>query len=183
MNKKKYIWLVTISGFIIFSLIGIWEICGYPIDRYNGVNVYININSGKRNIAKDGYNIGLKYQCVEFVKRYYYVHLKHKMPYSYGHAKDFYNKNLHDGQRSIDRGLIQYSNPSRTKPNVDDIIVFGATKLNPFGHVAIISKVTNNTIQVVQQNTGLRTRATFGLKKNGNWWKVNVNALGWLRKE
>ena len=183
MNKKKYIWLVIISGFIIFSLIGIWGICSYPIDRYNGVNVYININSGKRNIAKDGYNIGLKYQCVEFVKRYYYVHLKHKMPYSYGHAKDFYDKALIDGQKSTARDLIQYSNPSRTKPKVDDLIVFGATRFNPYGHVAIISKVTDDKIEIVQQNTGLRTRATFTLKKTGNWWKIHVNALGWLRKD
>ena len=183
MKKKKIIRLILIIGFIIISLIGIWGIFGCPIDRYNGVNVYINTNSGKRNIAKDGYNIGLKYQCVEFVKRYYLIHLKHKMPYSYGHARDFYNKGLKDGQRSVSRNLVQYTNPSRTKPRVDDILVFSPLKGNPYGHVAIISKVTDNKIVIVQQNTGLRTRATFTLKKTGNWWEIYVNALGWLRKE
>lgn len=44
------------------------------------------------------YNIGLKYQCVKFVKRYYYEHLNHKMPDSYGHEKDFFDNTIADGQ-------------------------------------------------------------------------------------
>ena len=183
MKKKRIVRSFIWTGILIIIMICFWTIKGCPIDRYKGVNVYLNTNSRKRNIAKDGYNIGIKYQCVEFVKRYYLIRLKHQMPYSYGHAKEFYNRGLKDGQKSIARGLVQYSNPSKTKPKIDDLIVFGATKLNPYGHVAIISRVSDNTIQIVQQNTGLRTRATFGLKKTGNWWKINVNALGWLRKE
>lgn len=175
--------LISVIASIIITLLIIWGVNGLPIDRFNGVNVYFNTFTNERNISVDGYNIGLKYQCVEFVKRYYLIHLKHKMPNSYGHAKDFYANGLKDGQININRGLLQYSNPSKTKPKVDDLIVFGATKLNPYGHVAIISKVTDNKIQIIQQNTGLRTRATFDLKKNSNWWKIKVNALGWLRKE
>jgi hypothetical protein len=49
-----------------------------------------------RNVSVDGYNLGLKYQCVEFVKRYYYQHLGHKMPDTYGHAKDFFDRNVAD---------------------------------------------------------------------------------------
>ena len=159
---------------------------GCPIDSYNGVIVYYNRISGftkGRSLTKDGYNFGLKYQCVEFVKRYYYIRLHHKMPYSYGHACSFYKKGLKDGQRNVQRNLIQYSNPGKMKPQVDDLIVFPDNKYNPYGHVAIISKVTDDEIQVVQQNTGLGTRSTFGLKKTGNWWKININALGWLRKQ
>ena len=62
-------------------------------------------------------------------------------------------------------------------------LFFSPLKGNPYGHVAIISRVTDNKIVIVQQNTGLRTRSTFTLKKTGNWWKIYVNALGWLRKE
>ncbi|MFA0963395.1 hypothetical protein AB9P05_16445 [Roseivirga sp. BDSF3-8] len=47
-----------------------------------------------RNLTPDGYNLGLKYQCGEFMKRYYYLHLNHKMPDSYGHARDFFNPSL-----------------------------------------------------------------------------------------
>ena len=87
------------------------------------------------------------------------------------------------GQRNVQRILIQYSNPGKMKPQVEDLIVFPGNKYNPYGHVAIISKVANDYIEVVQQNTGFGSRATFRIKKTGNWWKININALGWLRKQ
>ena len=65
---------------------------GEVVDEFNGVKVYFNgavEHVGGRNLAADGYNLGLKYQCVEFVKRYYYERFGHKMPNSFGHAKDF----------------------------------------------------------------------------------------------
>ena len=33
-----------------------------------------------RSIGPDGYNMGLRYQCVEFMKRYYLERLGHRMP-------------------------------------------------------------------------------------------------------
>lgn len=130
---------------------------GTKIDQLHGVAVYYNGRVGNvsgRNTSKDGYNIGLKYQCVEFVKRYYYQHFNHKMPDSYGHAKDFFDKSLADGSKNRRRNLTQYKNPSQTKPQVGDLIVFDRTKYNPYGHVAIISKVSKNRVQIIQQNPG-----------------------------
>ena len=52
---------------------------GQPLDSLNNVVVYYNggvDNNSGRNTSADNYNIGIKYQCVEFVKRYYYQHLK-----------------------------------------------------------------------------------------------------------
>lgn len=56
---------------------------GDPLDTLNGVIVYYNggvSHDCGRNVAADGYNLGMKYQCVEFVKRYYYEYLQHEMP-------------------------------------------------------------------------------------------------------
>ncbi|MCG2431839.1 CHAP domain-containing protein [Aequorivita xiaoshiensis] len=162
---------------------------GDKVDSLNGVYVYYNANVGNvkgRNTTADGYNIGLKYQCVEFVKRYYYEHLNHKMPDSYGHAKDFYEKGLGDGKRSKRRNLIQYSNPSNSKPKVDDLLVFDGTTTNKYGHVAIISKVTDSKIEIIQQNPGRYgpSRENFKLKQSNGKWKIgNTKILGWLRKE
>ena len=53
---------------------------GQRIDSLNGVFVYYNgsvSNVSGRNKASDGYNLGMKYQCVEFVKRYYLEYLNH----------------------------------------------------------------------------------------------------------
>ena len=161
---------------------------GQPVDSLNGVYVYYNGRVGNvigRNTTSDGYNLGLKYQCVEFVKRYYYEHLNHKMPDSYGHAKDFYEPNLRDGQKSQRRNLTQYSNPSNSQPKVNDLLVFKETTFNPYGHVAIVSKVSENSIEIIQQNPGslASSRANFGLVKNSDGWSIDNNLIvGWLRK-
>jgi surface antigen len=154
-----------------------------------GVYVYYNggvDNVTDRNTTADGYNLGLKYQCVEFVKRYYCEHLKHKMPDSYGHAKDFFDNTLKDGQKNKKRDLIQFTNVSSTKPKVDDLLIFDGTTFNRYGHVAIISNVTENEIEIIQQNPGpfSKSRVTFQLdSKDGKWEIKNKRILGWLRKD
>jgi surface antigen len=159
---------------------------GDPIDSLNHVCVYYNETSSNvsgRNLAADGYNLGLKYQCVEFVKRYYYEYLGHKMPDSYGHAKDFFDKNLKDGELNKKRNLIQYSQFGSTKPKENDILVIDGFKNHPYGHVAIISKVTKRRIEVVQQNC-VHSHNTFRLKNTNGKWRICLRGvLGWLRKE
>jgi len=159
-----------------------------PIDSFKGVKVYDNgsvRNVHGRNVTSDGYNLGLKYQCVEFVKRFYYENLGHKMPNAYGNAKDFYDRSIKDGGFNKARGLTQYSNPSKSVPKVKDIIVFGPSPYNGFGHVAIVSKVTSSEIEIVQQNPGPGnpSRESFSLTRQGNGYKVNENYIvGWLRR-
>jgi len=162
---------------------------GQPIDSLNDVFVYYNggvDNVSGRNTTEEGYNVGLDYQCVEFVKRYYYEHLKHKMPDSYGHAKNFFDKTLTDGQKNKQRNLTQYTNPSQTKPKVSDLLIFDGTIFNKYGHVAIISNLTDTEIEIIQQNPGpfSKSRETFSIGNNdGNWEIKNKRILGWLRKD
>lgn len=159
---------------------------GDKIDSLDNVIVFYNdgisnVSSG-RNTTKSGYNIGLKYQCVEFVKRYYYERYQHEMPNSYGNAKDFFNSRLKDGQLNVDRGLVQFKNPSRSVPEKGDLVVFDGSVFNEFGHVAIVSKVTDSEIEVIQQNCGTNTRETFSLMKQSGKYEIqNDRMLGWLR--
>jgi len=160
---------------------------GQAIDSLHGVVVYYNgsvSHSGDRNVSADGYNIGIKYQCVEFVKRYYYQHLHHKMPNSYGNAIDFFDRKIADGGWNIDRGLLQFSNGSITTPKESDLIIFSATDSNPYGHVAIVSSVENDELEIIQQNPGASasSRKKMTLKKeNGKWTIENHRIVGWLR--
>lgn len=160
---------------------------GDAVDSLNHVKVFYNGNTSTvlgRNTTEDGYNIGLKYQCVEFVKRYYYEYYHHKMPNSYGHAVSFYDKSLKDGTLNPDRDLIQFSNPSKSKPQVGDLIVMDASSLNGYGHVAIISEVLDKEVQIIQQNPGASasSRAWFRLDEiNGVYNIENDRILGWLR--
>mgnify|MGYP000586332536 CR=1 FL=1 len=159
------------------------------IDNYNGVDIYYNgkvSNITGRHITPDGYNLGLKYQCVEFVKRYYYEYFDHKMPDSYGNAKDFYNTALSDGDYNRSRDLTQYSNGSYSSPQEGDLIVFGPTQWNRFGHVAIVSEVYDHEVEIVQQNPGFKnsSRQVFPLSADGGQYRIdNPYVLGWLRKE
>lgn len=195
--KKKYI-LILVIAVIAFAVVlvsrttGVFNYgreIGTVTDSLNGVFVYYNGNVGNvsgRNLAPDGYNLGLKYQCVEFVKRYYYEYLNHKMPDSYGHAKDFFDKNIGDGEISPRRNLIQYTNGSRSKPEPDDLIIMDGTVYNKYGHVAIISHVFDNKIEIIQQNPGANasSRAEMPLILQDDKWRVyNERVLGWLRKK
>ncbi|WP_299684775.1 CHAP domain-containing protein [uncultured Dokdonia sp.] len=196
MNKKQL--LILGLSLLILLVIGIlmskkvhlnplYEV-GQKIDSLDGVYVYYNGGVGNvngRRVTKDGYNLGLKYQCVEFVKRYYYEELHHKMPDSYGHAKDFFNPRVKDASINKQRDLIQYTNTSISKPKIKDLIIYSGTLFNTYGHVAIISKVTENKVEIIQQNPGSfgTSRETYTLKKvDGKWHIDNQRILGWLRK-
>jgi len=161
---------------------------GSVVDTFNGVNVYFNggVNHVlERNETEDGYNIGLKYQCVEFVKRYYLEYYNHKMPDTFGHAKHFFDKSLTQGALNSKRGLKQYWNKKDIKPEVGDIVVYKPTVTNPYGHVAIISEVDLNKmrVEIIQQNPGpfKPSREVYVLKKDRGWYISNDRILGWLR--
>lgn len=161
---------------------------GKVIDTFNGVDIYYNgrvANIQGRNVTSDGYNLGLKYQCVEFVKRYYYEFYNHKMPNSYGNAKDFFDRKLPDGDMNRDRGLRQFRNPSRSRPAIGDLLIFGATQWNEFGHVAIVSKVQNDKVQIAQQNPGSNnpSRQWYNMSRSGDAYTIDSPyVLGFLRK-
>ena len=162
---------------------------GQALDSLDGVKVYYNGGVDhvlERNVTKDNYNLGLKYQCVEFVKRYYYEHSNHKMPDAYGHAKDFFDAEVKDGELNLKRNLIQFTNPSQSKPEVGDLMVFSGSVLNKFGHFAIISKVSQNEVEIIQQNPGpfSSSREVFEVKIHRENYKIdNKRVLGWLRKQ
>lgn len=198
MNKKRVVFLII--GILILGYIGQWTFKNYnfnskykvgqKIDSLNSVYVFYNggvSNISGRNLTKDGYNLGMNYQCVEFVKRYYYEYLHHKMPDSYGNAKDFFDNKLDDGQLNEKRNLSQYKNPSQSQPKPDDLLIFDGTIFNTYGHVAIITRVTKNEIEIIQQNPGpygkSRVKIELEQQQNGKWKLKNKSILGWLRKE
>jgi hypothetical protein len=159
---------------------------GDQIDSLNGVYVYYNgknfTHVNGRHYTADGYNLGLKYQCVEFVKRYYYEYFGHKMPSSFGHAKDFFDHSLGDIGFNKKRGLIQFRNIRESRPSVNDILIYGPSPDNRYGHVVIVSKVYDDHIEIIQQNMGLQTRQEINVVNYQQYWTVaDYNVLGWLR--
>jgi len=160
---------------------------GQKIDNYKGVDVFYNgvaRNVFGRNVAPDGYNLGLKYQCVEFAKRFYYEAYGHKMPDSYGHARDFFDGSVPNKSFNKKRGMYQFRNKTFEKPKVDDLCVIGPSPNNKFGHLFIITKVNSTSIEFVQQNPGPGnpSRGVFEMVNQDGTWNIKAPYLvGWLR--
>jgi len=158
---------------------------GRALDSYRGVQVYDNgllfFRSYGKNYSRDGYYFGQKWQCVEFVKRFYYQAKNHRMPDVMGHAKSFFDETLLDGALNPRRGLAQYHNGSTNKPRADDLLVFTDTR---YGHVGIITQVGENSLEIIQQNILGRTRREFSLvASNGHYFVTPPRVpAGWLRK-
>ncbi|MCR6479939.1 CHAP domain-containing protein [Variovorax sp. ZS18.2.2] len=180
--------LLTAAGYrvVTYTNLNPGQEVGAVVDEFNGVKVYYNggvNNSEGRNLSRDGYNLGIKYQCVEFVKRYYFERFNHRMPDAFGNAKDFFDAATPQGALNAKRGLVQYRNGEAEKPQVDDLVIFPPTLFNPYGHVAIVANVTEREVEIVQQNPGpfSSSRARLALEAVDGRWTVAGSALGWLR--
>jgi surface antigen len=158
---------------------------GDSLDSFNGVTVYNNgteyEKSYGKNYSGDGTcYYGKKWQCVEFVKRYYHQHLKFVFKDGMGHAKSFFDPGTKHGTLNKRRGLLQFSNGGQEKPKVNDILVFDSK----FGHVAIVSRVDEHEVEVIQQNIYMTPRECFTLSAVNGRYIVGEGRkpLGWLRK-
>ena len=196
MNEKTY--KLVLIGILLLSLgLGLHLFLRTPLEEnptakiienlntYKGVPVYYNgpdyTKDKGESFSPDGYYYGLKWQCVEYVKRFYYVEKHHRMPDVFGNAKDFFDPFVSQGGLNKQRGLIQYINGGNEKPEPDDILVFTNAR---FGHVAIVTKVTTNSIEVIQQNEK-SSRQVFTLTVNNHDYVVgtSLKPVGWLREQ
>jgi len=160
---------------------------GEVIDSYNGINVYYNGHESNvfgRSLGEGNYNLGLKYQCVEFVKRYYFINYGHRMPYTYGHAKDIFDETLPDRKLNRKRDLYQFKNGSEYRPLPGDIMVFGPNYKNPFGHAGIVTVSVGNKVEIIHQNVGENSRELFIVSEiDGRFFVVDPDVKGWMRKD
>lgn len=159
---------------------------GEVTDEIRGVRVYNNgpvypESHGKHYTPDSSYYFGKKWQCVEFIKRYYFLVLHHKMPDGFGHAKDFFDPAIPQGALNKKRGLLQYHNGGNDRPRPDDILVFGGR----YGHVAIVTRVEEEELEVIQQNIFMRPREYFKIVQKDGKYTVGEGKkpLGWLRKK
>ncbi len=156
------------------------------VGSFNGVTAYSNgsveYDSGKRN-DKNRPDSGIKWQCVEFVRRYY---------------SDVYGMNIGAGEnasgiysKAASWKLASFPNGGTVSPQVGDIICFGGGSSGN-GHVAIITGVSSTQITVIQQNVTESSRdAAFPCPMSVVGGKYTVygttigssyNCQGWLRK-
>jgi surface antigen len=180
--KKITIGVALIGAAAAIFLVWNERQAGVVIDTYKDVAIYDNgplvSKSHGRNYSATGYYYGQKWQCVEFVKRFFDQAKHHQMPDVWGHAKDFFDTDIPQGALNTHRGLTQYRNGGNESPAVDDLLVFSGA----YGHVAIVTEVGSNYVQVAQQNIYKRPRQRFELiATNGTFTIRPAAAMGWLR--
>ncbi len=116
---------------------------GTKVGSYNGVDAYSNGSNGYVSYQYNyynNYNTGMKWQCVEYVNRYY---------------KAIYNKQITGGNANTyysnasSKGLNSAKNGSSTKPKTGMILCSNG---GSYGHVAIIREVGSNYVKVIHQN-------------------------------
>ncbi len=166
---------------------------GIEIGSLDGVPGYYNgpveATAWGRNKIGD-YDSGLKWQCVEYVRRYYYIHFGMEMGAG-RHAGLFYTAGLEDGADTFD-GLKQYTHRHESKsgkddgftikPEKGDVLVLGTAT---YGHVAIVAKVSDTNVTIAQQNVigdGFTSDIQMKQVSNGKWQLKSNSVLGLLRK-
>jgi surface antigen len=153
--------------------------CGDSLGSFNGVTAYYNdgfstCDDSGRHQNQDGYVYGKKWQCVEYVRRYYKDALNHEMPEYWGHATDYFLVNIPSGSMNLERDLLQHHNGD-VKPQKNDILIWPGT----YGHVAIVTNVTETTVSTIAQNVGQNCTEVLSL----NEYTISGGCVGLLRKQ
>lgn len=205
MNNHNILQQIVSVGFAV--LCGAWQSdgqaqlqCGDIMSSYAGRDSYNQIPAryngiyqGKGTACAGLDTYGYQYQCVEYVKRFYNQALNTNTacwpPLPNGAAYQLYN-------HAASYGLVSHPNIySYEPPAPDDILVFVASGKNEYGHVAIITDVSEAAdgtphefdVSLIEQNWSKNGAASVRLVYDPaeDTYRINprgsFNILGWLR--
>lgn len=178
--KNKYYILIVILFSLLFTLkeVNLVFAAAYGVElgTYKEVIAYSNGNT--HDVVGPYREHGYQFQCVEYVNRFYVKTLGWKNMRGTGNGRDYFKKASYNG-------LEAYSNKNNISPQPDDLLAFGGGN---YGHVAIVTEVGNNYINIIEQNwsSSSATRRLPMEIKNGKY-TVSANSStyyiqGWLRK-
>ncbi|MBK8880144.1 MAG: T9SS type A sorting domain-containing protein [Haliscomenobacter sp.] len=137
------------TGSISSSCTGTPQPFGTLLGSFNGIEVYSN---GNPDFVSNQYNNtgginGIKWQCVEFARRYMYQIHGQLLPIVDG-AENFITAALPAGlQRYLTNANYEF--PVGTPIKVGDAVV---SDVGRDGHIAIVREIGNDYIKVAQQN-------------------------------
>jgi surface antigen len=168
---------------------------GIETGSLDGVPGYYNGSTESEtwgsHFSVDGYYYGEKWQCVEYVRRYYRDALKHDI-LKKGNAETWFTSGLEDGATTFD-SLIQYAYAGRgtrredddgfsVQPKKGDILVL---QTGTYGHVAIVSEASDTMVKIAQQNVhddGFVSEVAMKETATGKWRFSERQPMALLRK-
>ena len=109
-------------------------------------------NDSQESMYWNGIYTGIKYQCVELARRYYLI--KYGLVFDEVRmAKDI--AHLHTIYSMENKRYIQWPTYLNAGlPIVGSLLIWDITKEYPQSHVAIVTKVTQKYVEVIEQNYG-----------------------------
>lgn len=151
--------------------------CGQEMAQHRGVAAQSNgrdMHTG--NSCDSRGEFGNRYQCVEYVKRFY-AHV-----FGVADAADWRGNGGDYYRKAEGFGLVRFENGGANGPQVDDIMVFAG---GAHGHVAVVTRVTSDHVEIVEQNWSTTGRATLRVVTTGGSVTVSPRGgyriSGWLR--
>lgn len=154
---------------------------GTYLGQFNTVSAFsngsVNYYSSISNFMADGFYTGIKWQCVEYVRRYYYTIFNTRLSNSVaGDAGTWFSN-------ASGLGLTAYQNGQSTSaPQVGDILCSTT-------HIAIIKRISGNKIYTAQQNVSQDSSDVdkqLTLSVSGGKYTLSGGygtLQGWLRKQ
>ena len=126
---------------------------GEPIGiTKQNVIAFSNENSKSELNYYQGIYTGLKYECVEFVRRWLIIVYDITFE-SVDHAKDIYNLNNFSNIFSNKIPIKKCINGS-DKISFGDLVIWtNQGEFKEYGHVAVVVKIKNNQVYIAEQNT------------------------------
>ena len=113
-----------------------------------GVIAFSNENSDHQANYYQGIYTGLKYECVEFARRWLIIVYGITFE-SVDHAKDIYNLNNFSNNIPIKKCIN-----GSDKISFGDLVIWtNQGEFKEHGHVAVVVKIKNNQVYIAEQNT------------------------------
>jgi glutathionylspermidine amidase/synthetase len=152
----------------------------------NGIIIYscYNPTSHHNNYINDIYS-GIRWQCVEFARRYLIV------------IRNITFNNIDNAYQIFDLGhfktlnndpikIYKNKNGSHNKPKIDDLIIWSYDVCNKkTGHVAVIVDVDDKYIYIAEQNWSFEKmefnyNRKLKLKYKKGWTIEDKHIIGWI---
>ncbi len=166
-NLQQFLKIFLLLTFLYSSSFVYADNWGTLLGDFNGVNVYSNGSTSYYDDTANNYHnniyTGKKWQCVEFVNRYfvstYGIDFRQYTNLGIGHANTYYNASANIP------GVTTHANGS-VAPQVGDLL---CSNNGDNGHVAIVREVGSTYIKVTHQNwTNTDNDLDTELPRNGN---------------
>ena len=140
-----------------------------PEGNWNGVDVFSN--GGDVNNACSA-TYGQQYQCVELAQRFFAIKWGYTSRWNVEYASQMFNKHP--------SGTISYPNGSSIPPVWGDALVFGGGT-GGYGHVAVVTGVSNGRVNFVEQNWTSSGQASLVIDGNNHIEnRGTYTVLGWV---